>query len=333
MGLTSSTWVPFGHWRHDVDYIYGWLKWKIWREIYMGPMHLLVIMFNLYFLLTVRYNKDLHNHDYVLISLQCFLDLLLTGFIGLIHYFLELWTATVGFCELGGFLRLSSRYSYYSEELKSYPKWSVVCRSGLVTGVGLEYGFRGRTPIDKSREGPMSNLYTATVFIRLLLDISTFWTQLLISLAVALERFVNISLGAEANNIMRPSRRKKFYAAIGIACLFVPVVIFIDFVINMEQFRTDNKKDISDGISTCANCLRYKIQQNLRPGLPISLVVIVLCAYLYIRCAITLKKSTITRKGLLTKAFAAILFFWIVMVLPHVIFIDFWMKGGFFCIF
>ena len=99
------------------------------------------------------------------------------------------------------------------------------------------------------------------------------------------------------------------------------------------QFRTDNTKDISDGISTCANCLRYKIQQNLRPGLPISLVVIVLCAYLYIRCAITLKKSTITRKGLLTKAFAAILFFWIVMVLPHVIFIDFWMKGGFFCIF
>ena len=84
----------------------------------------------------------------------------------------------------------------------------------------------------------MSNLYTATVFIRYLLDISTFWTQLLISLAVALERFVNISLGAEANQLMSSSRRKKFYAAISIACLFVPFVIFLDFVINMEQVNS-----------------------------------------------------------------------------------------------
>ena len=45
-------------------------------------------------------------------------------------------------------------------------------------------------------------------------------------------------------------------------------------------------------------------------------------------CAITLSRSTrIGRKRLLTLAFAAIMLCWILMVWPHILYFDFYMKG------
>ena len=70
-------------------------------------MHLLVILLNLYFILVVWKTDELHSHEYVLITAQSVLDLVLTGIIGLIYYLLDLLNAFVVFCHYGGFLKLT----------------------------------------------------------------------------------------------------------------------------------------------------------------------------------------------------------------------------------
>ena len=67
-------------------------------------MAILVILFNLYFVLTVWKVEELHTHDYVLITIQCAMDLIFTGVFGLLHYLLELWSGVVSFCIEGDFL-------------------------------------------------------------------------------------------------------------------------------------------------------------------------------------------------------------------------------------
>ena len=76
-------------------------------------------------------------------------------------------------------------------------------------------------------------------------------------------------------------------------------------------------------------CLRYKyakIERFTRLGLNIT--VAALSSISYLMCAITLSKSNrIRRKRLLTLAFAAIMLCWILMVWPHILYFDFYMKG------
>ena len=59
---------------------------------------------NAWFLYTVRTNKELQTMEYVLITIQCSFDLILTGILGLVHYMLDLIGTVLGFCVYGGFL-------------------------------------------------------------------------------------------------------------------------------------------------------------------------------------------------------------------------------------
>ena len=51
--------------------------------------------------------------------------------------------------------------------------------------------------------------------------------------------------------------------------------------------------------------------------------IVFLCVVLYWRCFVALSSSTIKRSDTLTKAFAAILLSWVVLVLPYEMFLDF----------
>ena len=60
--------------------------------------------------------------------------------------------------------------------------------------------------------------------------------------------------------------------------------------------------------------------------LPYNLIVVIICAVLYLKCILKLYHSRIDRMKLLTFAFAANLLSWVVTVLPHLVFIDFVLR-------
>ncbi|XP_075247509.1 uncharacterized protein LOC142340698 [Convolutriloba macropyga] len=87
-----------------------------------------------------------------------------------------------------------------------------------------------------------------------------------------------------------------------------------------------------ESYAICADCIRYTVMTNMEPYLRLILNIytVSVSGILYYECGkVLLVSKTITRKGLLTKAFAAILVLWVLLVLPHVCFMDFKRKGSF----
>ena len=67
------------------------------------PLYLAVITVNSYCLLVLCKNKDLQNLDYFLVALQSISDLVFTGILGCIDYFLDVWSVFIYFCSYAGF--------------------------------------------------------------------------------------------------------------------------------------------------------------------------------------------------------------------------------------
>ena len=72
--------------------------------------------------------------------------------------------------------------------------------------------------------------------LRLLADISTYWSQIVIVLAIAIERFIIISMGRQAKNILTPQRRRRIYSIIIVVIAVLPVCVLCDHFINYKSF-------------------------------------------------------------------------------------------------
>ena len=66
--------------------------------MFQGPLCIVTIALNVYFVLTVALSNELKLTDYWLIAFQSSLDLLLTGVLGLVYYFINSWSAVMFFC-------------------------------------------------------------------------------------------------------------------------------------------------------------------------------------------------------------------------------------------
>ena len=78
-----------------------------------SPLYLLVIFFNVYCLAVIYKNWKLHTLDYFLVAMQSVCDLIFTGVLGCIDYFLEVWSVFTHFCSFAGF----TPYDYVTGQL------------------------------------------------------------------------------------------------------------------------------------------------------------------------------------------------------------------------
>ena len=71
--------------------------------MFQGPLYFMVILFNVYCLAIIYNNPKLHSLDYFLVTAQSFSDLIFTGFLGCVDYFMDVWSAFIYFCSYAGF--------------------------------------------------------------------------------------------------------------------------------------------------------------------------------------------------------------------------------------
>ena len=74
------------------------------------PIYFTVLAINIYVLCVVYKNKELHSLDYFLVTYQSIVDLIFTGVLGCLDYFLDLWYTLFAFCVYGGFLEIVQEY-------------------------------------------------------------------------------------------------------------------------------------------------------------------------------------------------------------------------------
>ena len=63
-------------------------------------------------------------------------------------------------------------------------------------------------------------------------DFFSYWSQIFLMLAMAVERYFLIARGTEAKSLFTPKRRKALYAITLSACIAVPTVHLFDFAAN-----------------------------------------------------------------------------------------------------
>ena len=69
---------------------------------FQGPLCSLTILINAYFISTVYNESELQSLDYFLITLQCVVDLILSGAVSLYQYIINTTVAVLAFCSLSG---------------------------------------------------------------------------------------------------------------------------------------------------------------------------------------------------------------------------------------
>ena len=74
------------------------------NDVLKGPLFLMTIFLNSYFLYLVLTTKDLRKSEYFLVSVQSLGDLILTGFINFGSYLLGLWLFMTYFCSCAGLM-------------------------------------------------------------------------------------------------------------------------------------------------------------------------------------------------------------------------------------
>ena len=77
-----------------------------------------------------------------------------------------------------------------------------------------------------------SKLYFETTSMRIFLDITTYWSQLILMTAIAFERYMLIARGVESRSTWTVRRRVFLYVLVGSTCALIPTLIFLDFWIN-----------------------------------------------------------------------------------------------------
>ncbi|XP_075256573.1 uncharacterized protein LOC142349046 [Convolutriloba macropyga] len=309
----------YDQWRADPEGRPDWMVVKLASEAFMVPLCVTTIILNSYFLFTIYKVNELRSLDYFLIAIQSSLDLTLTGVLGLLHYLLHTWASLALLCGSGGFLNKGDYLNI--KAVQRFPKWCEFCQKSAITRYVIA-AEQTDDYINIENAIAWDALFKYTIHfetLRLFIDISTYWSQLVLSLAIAIERYILIVRSHDSNVILSKPRRRVFYALVVIAICIVPPIFITDFTVNMDA-KTRN---------ACDSCLRFQMR-NVEPyvRLALNIIMATACSLLYYKCVKTLQLSaTITRSGVLTAAFAAILVCWVLMVTPHVIFTDFKLRG------
>ncbi|XP_075240224.1 uncharacterized protein LOC142335298 [Convolutriloba macropyga] len=149
------------------------------------------------------------------------------------------------------------------------------------------------------------------------------------TVALALERYVLICLGKKADLWLTRRNRLIFYS-ITVISSFLPSVLILTHHIYKQIYLGTREWRID-----CWDCFRQESLPIENFGrIPFVHFPAVLTSTLaYYRCIAHLKNSKqITRKNLLTRAFCILLISWFVMVTPHAVFQDYFLKGRLFSI-
>ncbi|XP_075261660.1 uncharacterized protein LOC142353313 [Convolutriloba macropyga] len=161
-------------------------------------------------------------------------------------------------------------------------------------------------------------------FFHIVSDIAPYWTQVVLTLAMAIERYFLICRATRSGNIISKRNRKLVY------CGLIAVIFGIcGGILFQHGYRVVKEYNELSG-NPCYHCYRREshwIEHWGRfPAVHLPTIFISIC--LYYKCIVVLKGSlTISRKDLLTRTFVALLVSWTVLVTPHVLFQDYVSKG------
>ena len=84
--------------------------------------------------------------------------------------------------------------------------------------------------------------------LRVLTDISTYWTQLVVTLAIAIERYILITWGKNAKTILTPKRRRRMYLIVIIVVVIIPLLVMTDHFINYDTVIKEEPDYVSTSI-------------------------------------------------------------------------------------
>ena len=73
------------------------------------------------------------------------------------------------------------------------------------------------------------------IALRTFIDFTSYWSQLIFTLAIALERYVLITRGRRATFILNKSRRRFFYGAVLAVVVIPPPLIMTDFFLHVDD--------------------------------------------------------------------------------------------------
>ena len=106
-------------------------------------------------------------------------------------------------------------------------------------------------------------------FLRVLIDVTTYWSQLVITFAIAIERYILIFHGTESMSILSPHRRRKFYSVVVCVVFLLPLCVMVDLCINYETPFRDayglyrDYGFVSTNETTTLSSNIYNIYENL----------------------------------------------------------------------
>ena len=74
-------------------------------------------------------------------------------------------------------------------------------------------------------------------YVRVLVDICPYWIQIVLNLALAVERYILICRGTDAKTLLSQKRRRFFYGFVLVLIAVVPVfsVLYLSYLIHFQK--------------------------------------------------------------------------------------------------
>ena len=111
--------------------------------------------------------------------------------------------------------------------------WLECCFYNLSPDNGLEYYvLLYSTQVPRALIGKTEDWARFYGLFKYVPDFFSYWSQIFLMLAMAVERYFLIARGTEAKSLFTPKRRKTLYAVTLTACIAVPTVHLLDFAAN-----------------------------------------------------------------------------------------------------
>ena len=85
---------------------------------------------------------------------------------------------------------------------------------------------------------PLQKIGDEIDLFRLITDSTTYWTQIMFMLAIAIERYILIVTGHKAKSLLSHKRRLCFYVITVLFSVSVPLLYIVDFLVH--TYKLDN---------------------------------------------------------------------------------------------
>ena len=84
---------------------------------------------------------------------------------------------------------------------------------------------------------PLKELSTEIDLLRIITDSTTYWTQIVITLAIAIERYILIVTGVRSKTLLSSRRRLCFYAITVFFGCCIPMLYIADFLVHTYKLN------------------------------------------------------------------------------------------------